>query len=67
VAAAPTSAAKKKEWVKPRWPNIASYGMPKEKAITSMSGNIAQTAVHVQNGAGKRPGHHRAAALAARA
>ena len=29
-----------------------------------MSGNIAHTAVHVQNRAGKRPGHHCAAAVA---
>jgi hypothetical protein len=56
-AAAPTIRAKNIEWVKPRWPSIASYGTPNENAMTSMSGSIAQMAVHHQNDAGIRRHH----------
>src|SRR4026207_16331 len=46
---------------------MSPYGMPNVKAITSASGNIAHTAVHVQKRAGGRWPHHRAAAPATRA
>ena len=66
VATRPVKAAKKKEWVKPRCPNMSSYLMPKAKLMTSISGNIAHTALTIQKRAGNRR-HQRPAAVATRA
>jgi hypothetical protein len=46
---------------------MSSYAIPKEKAITSTSGNIAHTAVHVQKCGGNPRRHHWPALVATNA